>query len=251
MISVNLVTTAQNLLTQNPSFETYTNNTTPVGWTADEAIIEIVMDATDGSVGLKLQKDPNATGLDFRVATDQFINLDELPLSLKFDYKVLSGDIREIGFIMFPESWEFASNASILNDNQWHTDNYADMATNYIGSIYVTDYLNIQVFHETGFVSSEVIIDNLAFGYVGTLGNENFTNAISQDVILGPNPTNSTITFFNLDLISNKNVKVYDLNGKLVLETELESNTLDLTTLKTGVYILHLDNKMIKKIIKK
>lgn len=31
---------AQNLLTQNPSFETYTG-TTPDGWVADEALMEV------------------------------------------------------------------------------------------------------------------------------------------------------------------------------------------------------------------
>lgn len=208
------------------------------------------MDATDGSMGVKLSKDTNYSGVDFRIATTEFITLDEQPLSLKFDYKVLSGDISNIGFIMLPETYEFAANASIVEDGAWHVDNFANMDTSYVGTGWATDYLNIQVFHTSGFASSEVILDNLAFGYVGTLGNESFQNVISQDVVLGLDPTNSSITFFNVDMITNKSVKIYDTTGKTVLETELTGNTLDLSSLQTGVYMLHLGDTVIKKIVK-
>lgn len=85
---------------------------------------------------------------------------------------------------------------------------------------------------------------------MGTLGNETFTNVIPQDVVLGPNPTNSTITFFNVDMITDKTVKVYDVTGKLVLSTELVSDTLDLSSLNAGIYMLHLGNTVVKKVIK-
>lgn len=244
---------AQNLLTQNPSFETY-SGATPTDWSVSDnsALMVIVTDASDGSVGLKVKKDPTYTAfINFRIVNSQlFNNLIEQPLSLKFDYKVVSGEIDAIGLSMRPDTFEFA-NCSTVSDGEWHYNNIAFMGTSYIGAGWASDYLNVQFYHAQGQPNSEVIIDNLAFGYVGTLGNENFQNAISQDITIGPNPTNSMITFFNVDKIENKKVIIYDLNGKIILQTELSNDTLDLSSLKTGIYTMHLGNTVVKKIIKK
>lgn len=120
---------SQNLLTQNPSFENYTGDQ-PDGWVADEALIQVVMDATDGSMGLWMKKDPDpayAGTIAYRVATTQSISLAAQPLSLKFDYKVLDGLVNTMGFIMLPDTYEFAEISPVIEDGVWHLNNYADM----------------------------------------------------------------------------------------------------------------------------
>lgn len=241
---------AQNLLTQNPSFEDVTDGV-PDGWTADGSVMEIVTDATDGSNGLKLTKAADNGTRCYRIVTTQFITLEGELLSLKFDYKVAAGMVQDVGFIMLPETYEFAANIDIQEDGEWHLNNFADMVTTYVGAGWATDYLNVQVCFGTMTEAeeAELLIDNLAFGYKGTLMGT--TDLISQDITLGPNPTKSTITFFNVDKITNKTVKVFDLSGKLVLQTELVGEVLDLSRLKAGVYMLQLGDSFTKKIVKK
>lgn len=245
-----MVLFSQNLLTQNPSFEEYTGDM-PDGWIADESNVEIVVDATDGSVGVKLSKDTSFAGSDFRLGTTQWINLEAEPLSVRFDYKVVSGQINDIGFIMLPNSYEFAAFADIVNDGEWHLNNFADMETPYTVPGHPDDYFHLQAFYESGFPASEVIVDNLAFGYVGTLmGTDDFTDMISQEITVGPNPTNSSITFFNVEKISDKSVQVFDLTGNLVLKSELIGDKVDLSSLPAGVYLLQLGKSFTKKIVK-
>ncbi|MBO9690658.1 T9SS type A sorting domain-containing protein [Chryseobacterium sp.] len=68
-----------------------------------------------------------------------------------------------------------------------------------------------------------------------------------------PNPT----TDFVYVKLSSKSkidgVEIYDLNGRLILVTRLESDKLDLRTLNQGVYIISFKNPDLKpiKIIKK
>lgn len=68
-----------------------------------------------------------------------------------------------------------------------------------------------------------------------------------------PNPT----TDFVYVKLSSKSkiddVEIYDLNGRLILITRLESDKLDLRTLNQGVYIISFKNPDLKpiKIIKK
>ena len=240
---------AQNLLTQNPSFETYVG-TTPTGWIADEALIEIV---TDGSVGLQIKKNTSSSGVDIRVASTQVLPLNGTDIyGLKFDYKIVSGTFSQLGFIMLPDTYEYANTAEPpVHDGQWHRDVVANMETTYIGAGWASDFLNFQAFYSGGNSGSTVIIDNLAFGKVGTLLGVNTNNVISQDITIGPNPTSNYIKFFNVDQIKNKNVAVYDSTGRLLIKTELSGDKLDLSALKPGIYTLHLGDHVVKKVIKK
>ncbi len=62
-----------------------------------------------------------------------------------------------------------------------------------------------------------------------------------MDIQFYPNPVNNEL-FIDLDLAST--VKVFDLNGRLALETELMSglNTINTSSLKAGVYSLSIIN---------
>ncbi len=70
-----------------------------------------------------------------------------------------------------------------------------------------------------------------------TLGIEDFSSASFS---LFPNPTKDVLNIkTNNDLIM-KSAQVYDLNGKLVLQSELTSASVNVETLTTGTYILLL-----------
>ena len=243
---------AQNLLTENPSFENHSGSL-PTGWIADEALIEIVTDATDGSVGLQIKKNTNSSGKDMRVISTQVLPLNGTDIyGLKFDYKITSGGFSEFGFIMLPDTYEFATTGiTPVSDGQWHKDNYANMATTYVGAGWANDFLNFQTLYSGTNSGSTVIIDNLAFGKVGSLGVGSANNVIPQDITIGPNPTSSSIKFFNVDQIKNKAVAVYDSTGRILIKTELSGDTLDLSSLKPGVYTLHLGDHVVKKVIKR
>ena len=68
-----------------------------------------------------------------------------------------------------------------------------------------------------------------------------------------PNPTADYITLQISSKEKPKEVSVYDLSGKLVMQKEINSDRIDLSSLINGVYLLTFKNSDIKpiKIIKK
>lgn len=72
---------------------------------------------------------------------------------------------------------------------------------------------------------------------------------------VSPNPTTSSWSFESANALINT-VKVYDLSGKLVLENDVNSNTviINATELSNGIYIAKLtSNNLVQniKLIKK
>jgi PKD repeat protein len=67
-------------------------------------------------------------------------------------------------------------------------------------------------------------------------------SAIEIGAHIFPNPFNSTL---NVEVSQATEVQVYNLQGKIVLETHLESGTHDINTneLQSGVYLMRLSNK--------
>ncbi|MCU0430183.1 MAG: T9SS type A sorting domain-containing protein [Cytophagaceae bacterium] len=71
------------------------------------------------------------------------------------------------------------------------------------------------------------------------------TTSVLQDVIeapvkLYPNPAKDKVY---VDLEKNANVRVFDLNGKLILETELIHQSFTITSLVSGMYLVELSNE--------
>jgi hypothetical protein len=76
---------------------------------------------------------------------------------------------------------------------------------------------------------------------------------LSQKVTVFPNPTTATI-YFQTDLsLMNEKVSIYNVSGQLVSEKQiLGDNSLDMSALSSGIYLLQFSNKNINsfKIIK-
>ncbi|SHK79690.1 T9SS type A sorting domain-containing protein [Chryseobacterium polytrichastri] len=74
-----------------------------------------------------------------------------------------------------------------------------------------------------------------------------------ETVKIYPNPTTDFVYVKLNSKTKIDDVEVYDVSGRLVLKTKLESDKLDLRTLNQGVYMISFKNPDIKpiKIIKK
>jgi len=70
-----------------------------------------------------------------------------------------------------------------------------------------------------------------------TLGLDSYT---SSEFSLYPNPANDVLNIKTNDNLQMKLAQVYDLNGRLLLESELTTPTINVETLATGTYILLL-----------
>ena len=77
---------------------------------------------------------------------------------------------------------------------------------------------------------------------------------IANNLTVYPNPTVSKIYFETTDNLQAEKISVYDNLGKLVSNNQLNTdNSLDLSALQSGIYLIKFSNKTYKsfKIIKK
>src|SRR5690554_5419924 len=106
--------------------------------------------------------------------------------------------------------------------------------------------------------SLKLIVTN-RFGNTLTYTNENLSvfDHVKDIVGVYTNPITDKVTLSNIDAYGKINVRVYDMNGKLLVSKTLsEKKEIDLSHLKSGVYLMHLlnaSNEIIttKKLIKK
>ncbi len=80
-------------------------------------------------------------------------------------------------------------------------------------------------------------VDNVTFFNDGTL-------SLGDNSIKGftmyPNPTNTGSVTITTNTNQNKNVVVFDVLGKQVLSTKLSGNTLNVSSLKSGIYLVQV-----------
>lgn len=80
---------------------------------------------------------------------------------------------------------------------------------------------------------------------------------VKNQFTIFPNPSSDIFTLETENPISNANITIADLNGRIVHKSKaenLDNNTIDLNNLSNGIYILNIENKDYKysqKIIKK
>ncbi|HLO60529.1 MAG TPA: T9SS type A sorting domain-containing protein [Bacteroidales bacterium] len=111
--------------------------------------------------------------------------------------------------------------------------------------------LNCTIFYDFN-EDNNWVVRNKSYEYfpINTISNNDIPKCV---INLYPNISNSLIY---IELEVKNNMIIYDLNGKPVLSKSLEKglNTIDLTFLKAGLYIIHLFNDSLNfeaKIIKK
>lgn len=77
--------------------------------------------------------------------------------------------------------------------------------------------------------------------------------SISQSISIYPNPVTNILTFNTTDNRKVTQVKLYSMDGKIILDKTIENNQIDLSNLLQGTYILKtdFDNSINFKIIKR
>ena len=69
----------------------------------------------------------------------------------------------------------------------------------------------------------------------------------SDEVVLYPNPAKDIIYVKNISV--NTLIEIYDINGRLIRETNTTSNSISISDLSRGFYFVNV-NGQVKKIIK-
>jgi len=103
--------------------------------------------------------------------------------------------------------------------------------------------------------NNDACYDNLFLGSIPLLGvSEN--EIAKSNIIIFPNPSTGIFNINSNQNLENASIKVFDLNGRMVHQSKgdnLESKSLDLKNLQSGIYILKIENEEYKysqKIIK-
>lgn len=124
----------------------------------------------------------------------------------------------------------------------------------------------VQSINSGGFVSSvssisvgEIIVDNSPTGLIGIVAqiNEQLLEVpqfeVSNTITVYPNPTSELINFESNENLSNESISIYNVAGQIVLQKNIDNNTVDLSRLVKGQYFIQFQNKKNKsfQIIKK
>lgn len=97
-------------------------------------------------------------------------------------------------------------------------------------------------------------------GIIGILAQVNSQNlevpelALNEKITVFPNPTINSITFQTENKLQNEKVNIVSITGQIVSKKQIsDTNSLDLSELQNGVYIIEFENKSIPtfKIIKR
>ena len=89
------------------------------------------------------------------------------------------------------------------------------------------------------------MIDELSFGWYDFWDIKDANN--NKTLFIYPNPSNNNFTITTKEIIINK-IEILDLNGQ-VLKTELLTNNINVKDLFSGVYLIRINDKFIRKII--
>ncbi|WP_047548953.1 FG-GAP-like repeat-containing protein [Psychroserpens sp. Hel_I_66] len=65
-------------------------------------------------------------------------------------------------------------------------------------------------------------------------------NSIVNDLVIYPNPTKDILNISSINGLENAIYTIFDINGKRILNSKLTQNTIDVSSLNTGNYILRI-----------
>jgi hypothetical protein len=108
---------------------------------------------------------------------------------------------------------------------------------------------HIAIYNGALYVSKESKIVKIADTVFLGLGD---LNTVNSEVLIYPNPTSDFVSINNLNPVT-KSIQLFDLSGKLVKNyntSDIKNNTLSLSGLVSGNYIIKIDNFSKKIIIK-
>lgn len=237
----------------NPNFET-TSNWTDNGTQASSTYVTTT--PYEGSYNLKVTFNANQTSpftidndiYDFgetmspsEINTVFWVKASSTAIQIQVNYDIYDADGNKI-------SANNTGTFSVLAANTWEEVSFTKPITSAFNQI----VYRLKV--KQGALSDDTVeFDQVAasFNYF-SLGTTNF-ELQDNSFMVYPNPAKNEISIKGNSTLSN--VSAYDINGKKVLEIKnLSSNSVNVSNLNNGVYLLRLENKnggvVIKKFVK-
>ncbi|MBO7459332.1 MAG: T9SS type A sorting domain-containing protein, partial [Bacteroidales bacterium] len=83
--------------------------------------------------------------------------------------------------------------------------------------------------------------------YFETLDNTGISEIQNSNICIYPNPTSD---FIHIENIKPQSVSIYSLDGKLIKSIE-NANVIDIRDLNEGVYLINIDNAVLKFVIQR
>jgi hypothetical protein len=71
-------------------------------------------------------------------------------------------------------------------------------------------------------------------------GTTSVNDADKMELLVYPNPANDEIFITSNEILQNASIRIFDINGKLVISKQLTQNTVNISTLAKGAYVLQL-----------
>jgi hypothetical protein len=122
-------------------------------------------------------------------------------------------------------------------DDAW--DNvYYDAVNHPLGGLNKSEIIAL-VGNAANWIGDDAVLDDTTFWQINsfTLGLNQLT---SSELVIYPNPANNGLVNIKSQLTSVKNITLFDMLGRSVLQTKLNSEVLDVRAIKSGLYLLQV-----------
>lgn len=250
----------------NAGFETWTSPLAPDGWETPATLFSntltsyAVKDTTtgnfvEGTASLKLTTDsvvsPNGKILLSGFA-EYFGVFTSKPDTLKFSYKYTPGlgdsaniSINTYSYNTVDSQYTDYLYGSILlagTNGNWYSIFVPLVYQNTTGSpdSIVFDLTSSKGLQNEGTKGSVVNFDNFRFVYKTTVGIQEAALAYTN-LKFFPNPATTQITFDGSTSLVGHQVRIFSLDGKIILNEIMNSNTVNVNELSNGLYIFEIN----------
>ncbi|WP_055447584.1 T9SS type A sorting domain-containing protein [Lacinutrix mariniflava] len=220
-------TNAQNIIS-NSGFENFTGNT-PDSWTLETGYST----APESSITIEGSK-----SLKVNLTTTDSENTD-----LNKSVTVIGDKVYDVSVSVYHLSTDNdARVALVVNGFETYsdptiTDQWQTVSTTYTQAANASIQVGFRFLSLSGFDgSSTMYIDNSSMIEKATLSTQNFEKATFS---MFPNPTTDSVNIKTASNVATQ-VSVFDILGKQVINTTLNTERLDVSALKSGVYTVRL-----------
>jgi hypothetical protein len=163
-------------------------------------------------------------------------------------YDILS-QLAEMYYYDFNYSWELSNKYVNIYESETSASNLVLPQSYYLHQKTPLDYYftKSKILYSATYLhtysNNWVLTGDTAFYYYSSLGTSIDEKHFTKNIEIFPNPTSSIIYFKNLDLSQNISYKIYDISGKIVKNERCNINSIEVSTLNSGLYFIEFYTK--------